>query len=146
MLRRISIHLSFSLFVFIYSFAFAKTDIAIITNQEANTVDVIDLKKKEKISEILVGEKPAGVFIDKDNKIFFTSNPGTNKILYVSNWLENKISIIDINKNKILSKINVGNSPAGIFLSNDEKLFIALKGDNLVSVYDLISKKKNHRY
>ena len=74
MLRRISIHLSFSLFVFIYSFAFAKTDIAIITNQEANTVDVIDLKK-EKISEILVGEKPAGIFIDKDNKIFFTSNP-----------------------------------------------------------------------
>ena len=64
------------------------------------------------------------------------------KILYVSNWFENKISIIDINKNKILSKINVGNSPAGIFLSNDEKLFIALKGDNLVSVYDLISKKK----
>ena len=65
----------------------------------------------------------------------------TKKILYVSNWFENKISIIDINKNKVLSKINVGNSPAGIFLSNDKKLFIALKGDNLVSVYDLISKK-----
>ena len=67
----------------------------------------------------------------------------TKKILYVSNWFENKISIIDINKNKVLSKIDVGNSPAGIFLSNDEKLFIALKGDNLVSVYDLISKKKS---
>ena len=48
LLRRISIHLSFSLFVFIF-FAFAKTDIAIITNQEANTVDVIDLKKKKNL-------------------------------------------------------------------------------------------------
>ena len=112
MLRRISIHLSFSLFVFIYSFAFAKTDIAIITNQEANTVDVIDLKKKEKISEILVGEKPAGVFIDKDNKIFFTSNPGTNNI---------SIYKLKTQKHKFLQS---GKSPMGIQVNTKKKNII----------------------
>ena len=78
MLRRISIHLIFLFTVSSFFCAFAKTDIAIITNQEANIVDIIDLKKK--VSEVQVGEKPAGIFIDKLNKIFFTSNPGTNNI------------------------------------------------------------------
>ena len=38
-------------------------------------------------------------------------------LLFVSNWFENKISVVDIKKNKIKSQIPVGNSPAGIFLS-----------------------------
>ena len=71
MLRRISIHLIFLFTVSSFFCVFAKTDIAIITNQEANIVDIIDLKKKKKkVSEVQVGEKPAGIFIDKLNKIF----------------------------------------------------------------------------
>jgi YVTN family beta-propeller protein len=172
LLRRISIQLSFQITLLSFFCAFAKSDIALITNQEANTVDVIDLKKREKISEIFVGKKPAGIFIDKSTKTFFTSNPGSNNIsmfklnsskhnflnsgkspmsiqldhkknlLFVSNWFENQISIIDINKNKILSKINVGKSPAGIYLSNNSQLFIAVKGENIVTVVDIASQKK----
>ena len=83
MLRRISIHLIFLFTVSSFFCAFAKTDIAIITNQEANIVDIIDLKKRKKVSEVQVGEKPAGIFIDKlsgvplfDTKDRFNSNTG----------------------------------------------------------------------
>ena len=49
LLRRISIHLIFLFTISSFFCAFAKTDIAIITNQEANIVDIIDLKKKKSI-------------------------------------------------------------------------------------------------
>ena len=37
------------------------------------------------------------------------------RVLYVSNWFENTVSIIDIKKNTVINKIKTGNSPAGIF-------------------------------
>ena len=48
-------------------------------------------------------------------------------LLFVSNWFENKISVVDIKKNAIKSQIPVGNSPAGIFLSKSGNLFVAIK-------------------
>ena len=172
MLRRISFHLSFCFTFFSFFCVLAKSDIAIITNQEADTVDIINLKEKKKISEITVGKKPAGIFIDKSKKIFFTSNPGSNNIsmvnlknleqvllnggkspmslqfntdsnlLYISNWFENQISILDINKNKITSKINVGKSPAGMYLTNSNKLFVAIKGEDIITIIDTVSLQK----
>ena len=84
MLRRVSFHLSFFIAFFSFFCVLAKSDIAIITNQEADTIDIIDLKEKKKKSEIKVGNKPAGIFIDKSRKIFFTSNPGSNNISMVN--------------------------------------------------------------
>ena len=55
-------------------------DVAFITNQESNMLDVIDLKSKKKVKEIKVGKKPAGIAIDKINKIIFVSNPEGNNI------------------------------------------------------------------
>ena len=64
-------------------------------------------------------------------------------LLFVSNWFENKISVVDIKKNAIKSQIPVGNSPAGIFLSKSGNLFVAIKEENLVSVIDISTQKKN---
>ena len=63
-------------------------------------------------------------------------------MLFVSNWFENKISVVDIKKNAIKSQIPVGNSPAGIFLSKSGNLFVAIKEENLVSVIDISTQKK----
>ena len=41
-----------------------------------------------------------------------------------------------------MSKINVGKSPAGIYLSNNAHLYIAVKGENIVTVVDTDSQKK----
>ena len=130
-------------------------------------LDVIDLKAKKNVRSIQVGEKPAGITIDKKNKIIFVSNPESNniskidlnknthefffagnspmslnysystKLLYVTNWYENKITVVNTLNNNIIKEINVGKSPAGIFLAEDlKKLFVANKDDNNVSVID----------
>ena len=43
-------------------------------------LDIIDLSLKKNIKQIKVGEKPAGIAIDKINKIVFVSNPESNNI------------------------------------------------------------------
>ena len=71
-----------SLYLFFFFFILWKdcfSDTAFITNQESNKLDVIDLKNK-KISEFSVGEKPAGIFVDKKNNEIFVSNPGSHNI------------------------------------------------------------------
>ena len=59
-------------------------EVAFITNQESNMLDVIDLKAKKNLRQIQVGEKPAGITIDKINKIIFVSNPESNNISKIS--------------------------------------------------------------
>ena len=87
--------------------------------------------KKKQHTFLKSGKSPMGIQL----------HPRKN-LLLVSNWFENKISVVDINKNQILSRIDVGNSPAGIFLSDDEKLFVAIKGENIVTVIDFLTQKK----
>ena len=136
---RINTYFFFFYLVFLVcSGASSKTDIAIITNQESNKVDIIDLKRKKIISQIPVGKKPAGISIDPTDKTFYTSNPGsdnisqinlknldqkflfagkspmgiqfdkTDKLLFVSNWFEDQISVVNTLTSEMISKINVG--------------------------------------
>ena len=42
-------------------------------------------------------------------------------LLFVSNWYDNLVSVIDINKKKIIKEIKVGKSPAGIYLDQNSK-------------------------
>ena len=142
----------------------SETDIAIITNQEANKVDIIDLKNQKVSSQILVGKNPAGIIVDSSDNTIYTSNPGSNniskinltnfdqkllfagkspmgiqlerteKILFVSNWFENQISVVNTLTNKIISKINVGKFPAGMYLTDSNLLFVAIKGENKLTV------------
>ena len=63
-------------------------------------------------------------------------------ILYVSNWFENTVSIIDIKKNTVINKIKTGSSPAGIFFENAQILLVANKDDDNLSVYNTESLKE----
>ena len=158
------------IFFFIYfnlSFASEKFSLALITNQESNKVDVIDLIQKKKIKEIIVGKRPAGISLDEKNKKVYVSNPegdsvteidlsnfskqnissGSshlgiffsvfNESIYVSNWYDNKLSIINNNFKKDIQIVEVGNSPAGIFVSQSSKdIFVANREDNNLYVID----------
>ncbi len=154
---------TFFLLSFISFIFFCKSvlsDVAFITNQESNTLDIIDLKLKKNIKQIKVGKKPAGITIDKKNKIIFVSNPKSNnvskvnlekntheflfagnspmslhysesdKLLYVSNWYENKVSVVNTVNNKLIKKINVGKSPAGIFVDENLNRLFVANKDN----------------
>ena len=167
MLSQIRTFFLFFCISFIFFFKSLSGDVAFITNQESNMLDIIDLTQKKNIKQIKVGEKPAGIAIDKINKIVFVSNPESNniskinleknvqdfffagnshmslyyahqnKLLYVTNWYENKISVVNTLNNKLIKSIDVGKSPAGIFVAEDlKRIFVANKDDNTVSVVD----------
>ena len=173
MLRLNNLLLHSFVLIYLLSSNIVKSDLAFITNQESNKVDVVDLKLKKKINEIEVGEKPAGIFIDNKNKLIFISNPESHSIskfryndknieffdagkspmslfyvestnfLYITNWYENKITIVDTSTNLIIKELKVGRSPAGIFISEiEKKIFVANRDDNNISIFNLDTLNK----
>ncbi len=157
------------LLIVLFNFSLLSTDenfsFAFITNQESDSVDVIDLISQKKISEIKVGHRPAGITLDKINNHFYVSNPESANVsrinlkdlteskietgespvgiyfsesddmLAVSNWYDNKITLIDTKTKKIKKTINVGKSPAGIYISQKTKdIFVANREDNNIYV------------
>ena len=54
----------------------------------------------------------------------------SKKLLYITNWYDNKITIVDTTTNLIKKVLKVGRSPAGIFISEKEqKIFVANRDD-----------------
>ena len=96
------------------------SDTAFITNQESNKLDVIDLKNKKK-SEFSVGEKPAGIFVDKKNNEIFVSNPGSHNI--------SRINL----KNNSQQLLVSGKSPMSIQLCNKKEYYMLAIGLKILS-------------
>ena len=115
----------------IFSDTIATNDLAFITNQESSKLDIVDLKKKEKILEIDVGQKPAAIDIDSENRVIFIANPGSNNV-FVYNLKTNEKYFIE-----------AGKSPMGIALSHDKKyIFVSNWYDNSVTIIDYKKKKR----
>ena len=79
------------------------TDIAVVINEKADSVSVIDLNTQKVLSTIPVGKAPKGVAIDK----------GLN-IAVVSNSYDENISVLDLTAYQVIANIPVGKSPEGI--------------------------------
>ena len=137
-------------------------------------MDIIDLSSLEKVAQIQVGSRPAGIDTDKENQIVYVSNPESknisridlrkktktnflagnsplaialsrdHQVIYVSDWYENSINVIDLDTFSIVSKIEVGKSPAGLITHPDgSHLIVANKDSDSVSIVDLNTKKEN---
>ena len=65
------------------------SDYAFVTNQEDDTVSVIDLSSLVKVTDISVGEEPFSL-------VLYTDANGVDRYMYVGNVVSNTISIIDI--------------------------------------------------
>ena len=131
MLKKIKI---FFLFVLINSAILSNpikdNDIAFITNQESSKLDIVDLKKKEKIFEIDVGLKPAAIDLDNENKVVFIANPESNNIFIYNLKTEEKYFV------------EAGKKSNGNFLSHDRKyVFVSNWYDNTVSVINYKKRK-----
>lgn len=76
-----------------------------------------------------------------NNPTSFALDPNSN-ITYISNYLSNTVSLLDLRKNKILDNLTVGSRPNDIAISNsDDQIYVTNVGTNTVSVIDGISKQ-----
>jgi DNA-binding beta-propeller fold protein YncE len=122
--------------------------------EEAMSVWVVDLDKNQVVAKLKtglqIGEKIEEV------EIMGGASPNSvavgSKFAYISNATNDLISIIDIQKNKIIGDIKLtvdkridkyrGLMPFGLTLSKDEKtLYVALLGFNAVAVVDVQKRK-----
>ena len=125
-MKTISYILIFS-FVFIFYGPTHTEDFAYITNQESHKLDVIDLKKKEKVTEIDLGKKPAAIFIDEASKDIYIANPGSNNV-----------SLVNLSNN-LHTLIEVGNSPLGVTVDKvNNYLFVSNWYDIMRMAYKII--------
>ena len=126
-----------------------QNDFALITNQESNILDIINLTTLEKVSEIKLGNSPVGIVIDQKKKKAYVTNPKDNNIteinfiqktkelipagknplgialskdknhIFVTNWYDNLVSVIEVKSKKIIKKVKVGKNPAGIIVHSE---------------------------
>ncbi len=64
------------------------------------------------------------------------------KKLYVSNWGDMTLSVVDVGRNELIKNINVGKNPEGILLSPDGKyLYVANSDTDNISVIDTVEDR-----
>jgi YVTN family beta-propeller protein len=101
---------------------------AYITNQDANTVSVINIATNtEVLPSVPVGTRPIGVAV----------NPVRPRV-YVTNQLDGTVSVIDTATNtEVLPRVTVGAGPLGIAVTPDGRnVYVANETSRTVSVID----------
>jgi len=108
------------------------TDMIYVTNQESDSVSVINGKSQSAvIKDIPVGTFPHVVAV----------NPITNRI-YVTNWgtidvNSNIVSVIDGKTNQIVAEIHTGKSPHSVVVDPyTNRAYVTNEDDNTISVID----------
>jgi PGF-pre-PGF domain-containing protein len=97
-----------------------------VTNEDSNTVSVIDTATNTVKATVEVGSDPKGIAITPD---------GTN--VYVTNYDSNTVSVIGTATNKVTDTIEVGKSPWAVAVSPDgTKVYVTNDVCSTVSVID----------
>ncbi len=69
-------------------------------------------------------------------------NISQDKILYIANEISNSVSVVDIQKHKVIGEIDVGQSPTGIaFDTYFNRIYVANAGSDTISIIDGVSRK-----
>ena len=72
-----------------------------------NHVAVVDVASRKVLDYILVGKRPWGLALSRDEKT-----------LYVANGLSDDLSIIDTKSRKVMKSVSVGMVPYGILIDD----------------------------
>ncbi len=105
-----------------------KTLVATLNSE--NSLAIVDLAT-DKVEKVQVGEGPAQVFVEPDNKFVFVANQGTET------KPSDTVSKIDLQAKRVAATIVVGKGAHGVVTSNDSKLiYVTNMFDNTVSVID----------
>jgi YVTN family beta-propeller protein len=102
---------------------------ALVTNNEDNSVSVIDTQDYTVLNTIGTGEGPHGFRISSDSKYAYIANMG-----------EDSVSVINLETMKEERKIQVGAAPVTTGISTDGKTLVAtLNAENALAIVDLES-------
>mgnify|MGYP001952321862 FL=1 len=151
------------------------SDLAYVTCQNGNGVSVLDLHSGKEIAQWSVPGKPAGVAVSTnavftvapDAKLVRRHDPRSGAVLagtkldggpigiahdsnrgrlFVSDWYNARIWVLDDNVLTIIRELEVGAAPAGLALSDDGKFLASADRDaNQISLFDAGSLEIMHR-
>ena len=125
---------------------------AYVSNEDGNSVSVIDTQLAEVIATIDVGKRPRGMKLDRAGKRLFVAVSGLPKCpptVPDEECAKRKrdlgadgIAIVDTNSHKVLRVLAAGSDPEQFDLSVDEtRLFVANEDVGRTSVVDIASGK-----
>lgn len=110
------------------------TDIAVVANEQADSVSIVDLNTQTVLSTIPVDKAPRGVAV-----LNSFQDQGLNLALIGSSH-DNTLSVIDLNNYQVIATIPVGKEPEGIAVNPLTHIaLVANHKDDTVSVIDLLS-------
>ena len=99
----------------------------LVTNNEDNTVSVIDAASYEVTNTLPTGKGPHGFRISANSQFAYIANMG-----------EDTVSVINIDTMKEERKIRVGQAPVTAGVTKDgKKLAVTLFAENALAIYDL---------
>lgn len=101
-----------------------------VTLNAENAVAVVDLAT-DKVEKVPVGEGPAQVYVQSDDKYAFIANQGTEQ------KPSHTLSKVDVSTKKVVATIETGKGAHGVVTSNDNKyVYVTNMFENTVSVVD----------
>src|SRR4026207_1680809 len=92
----------------------AHAGLALVGNENAGTISLIDTARDEVVGVVKTGGKPRGTAIH-----------AARKLAYVSDQPSNALLVVDLDKRVVVKKIDLGESPEGVYISPDGKLVAA---------------------
>jgi len=90
------------------------------TGSGPGNIVVFDAKTRQIVIRIPVETTPYQTVLTPDRKL-----------LFVSNWSSESVSVIDTATNKVVRVLYVGMNPNDMKLSSDSRLFVACSNDKL---------------
>src|SRR4051794_26609369 len=121
----------FVLILLVVTPALACADTIYISNEQDNTVSVIDSTSLGAAATIPVGRRPRGIALDRNR----------NR-LYIAVGDDDRIDVLDLKTQEVVESLPCGEDPEFFALHPDGKrVFVANENDNLISVLDLNAKK-----
>jgi YVTN family beta-propeller protein len=108
----------------------------IVTLNAENAVAIVDLAT-DKVVKVPVGEGPAQVYVQSDDKAAVVANQGTEQ------KPSNTVTKIDLTSKKAIATIETGKGSHGVVTSKDNKfIYVTNMFDNTVSVVDNLQNKE----
>ena len=103
----------------------------LVSAEEADQVDVLDLEKRKQVGSIKVGERPRGIAFSPDGKKAYVAVESASLLV-----------AIDMTERKVVGKQAVGKRTSGVIVSPDGAfLFATNGGDANVSMVDTANFK-----